>query len=305
LIEKLLKRMIFAAALCLCVLLFPLVAQCLEIVDDTGQTVSLERPATRIIPLYGAFAEMLYTIGAGSSIAARTQADQFPPEIVTLPSIGTHMRPNLELVIGLKPDLVIQSGSRREDALNLDSLRRAGIPVAVFAPKSFEEIFSTMQRLGVLSGREEEAKTAVSSLQSRLDAVTKQLEGAGKRQSAFFEVRGEPLTGAGRASIVHRILERVGALNVVDQEKAVVQYNFETLLLKDPDVYIIQEGPMNRKPLDPGERPHFARLKSVREGRVIFVDEMLFSRPGPRCVDAVEQLAAELYPDIFKGKNGG
>jgi iron complex transport system substrate-binding protein len=48
------------------------------------------------------------------------------------------------------------------------------------------------------------------------------------------------------------------------------------------------------------ERAHYDRLRSVREGRVLVVDEFLYSRPGPRCVDAVEDLASRLYPDRFK-----
>ena len=122
-----------------------------------------------------------------------------------------------------------------------------------------------------------------------------------ERDRVFFEVRGEPLTGAGKGSIVQDILLAVGAENALENEKAIVQYSFESLLLADPDVYIVQRGPMNRNPMDPRKRAHFDRLRCVRNGKIIFVDEFLFSRPGPRCVDAVEQLAAALYPEKFKG----
>jgi iron complex transport system substrate-binding protein len=69
--------------------------------------------------------------------------------------------------------------------------------------------------------------------------------------------------------------------------------------MEDPDVYIVQKGPMNRNPSLPSERTHFDRLKAIREERVLFVDELIFSRPGPRCVDGVELLAAKLYPERF------
>jgi iron complex transport system substrate-binding protein len=73
-----------------------------------------------------------------------------------------------------------------------------------------------------------------------------------------------------------------------------------TILMDDPEVYIVQVGPMNRTPPDPRKRTHFDRLRSVKEGRVIFVDELIFFRPSPRCVDAVEKLARELYPEQFR-----
>ena len=95
---------------------------------------------------------------------------------------------------------------------------------------------------------------------------------------------------------MQEILAAAGAENVIKSEKALLQYNFEALLVADPDVYIVQRGPMSHNPVPPGKRPHFEQLRSVRQGKVIFVDEYLFSRPGPRCVEAVEQLARELYP---------
>jgi iron complex transport system substrate-binding protein len=112
----------------------------------------------------------------------------------------------------------------------------------------------------------------------------------------FFEVRAEPLTAAGRGSIVQEILSAAGAQNVIQSEKAIVKYNFEALIMADPDVYIFQRGPMSHNPLSPGKQPHFDQLRSVGKGMVVFVDEYLFSRQGPQSIEAVEQLARELYP---------
>jgi iron complex transport system substrate-binding protein len=282
----------------LCMLPTPAAAT-IQIVDDLGKTVTLKDPPKRIIPLYGAFAEMLFTIGAGPRVIARTEADSHPSEIVRLPSVGTHMRPNVELIIGMKPDLVIQSGSRLDDMPELERVRAVGIPVAIFAPKSFEQVFYTMERLGVLTSESQTAQSAVADLRKRLETVRSRIADAGKATRVFFEIRAEPLTGAGRGGIVQQVLEAAGAENVVHVEKAIVQMNFETLLMEDPDVYIVQKGPMNRNPSLPSERTHFDRLKAIREERVLFVDELIFSRPGPRCVDGVELLAAKLYPERF------
>jgi iron complex transport system substrate-binding protein len=267
------------------------------ITDDLGHEISLQEPAKRIIPLYGAFAEMLFAMGAGKEVVARTQADQFPPEIITLPSVGTHMRPNVEMIIGLKPDLVVQSASRWEATADMARLQSAGIRVAVFSPNTFEEIFSTMERLAILVGRPEQGLEVVSTLQKRLAAVRNRVQLMKERPKLFFEVRPEPLTAAGRGSIVQGIITAAGAENVIKSDKALLQYNFEALMVADPDVYIVQRGPMSHNPLPPGKRPHFDQLRSVRQGKVIFVDEYFYSRPGPRCVEAVEQLARALFPE--------
>jgi iron complex transport system substrate-binding protein len=268
-----------------------------SVTDDLGQTITLAAPAQRVIPLYGAFTEVLSTIGAGNQLVARTEADQETPEILHLPAVGTHMRPNVEMIIALKPDLVIQSASRLMASPEIQRVIDAGIPVAVFAPNTFAEIFHTMERLGILTGRETAARDLVGQMTRRLASVQQHLAGVSRRLRVFFEVRAEPLSAAGRESLVQEILDAVNVENVVTVNKAIVSMDLERLLVENPDVYVVQRGPMNRNPVDPRERQHFDRIRAIQEGKVIFVEEPLYSRPGPRCVDAVEQLAAALYPD--------
>lgn len=295
------KRMALGIAVlgCWIGLAFPCAA--VEITDDLGQTITLARPARRIIPLYGAFSEMLFAIGAGRQIAARTQADQFPPEMANLPSVGTHMKPNVEMVLGLKPDLVIQSEARNAAGDEIRKIREAGIPVAVFGPGQFEDIFSVMRRLGILAGCEKEAEAAVAGLRARLQAVRARVGDVPRKRKVFFEVRSEPLAAAGQDSVVQQVIDAAGAENVVKSQRAIVQYNVETLLTNEVDWYVVQKGPMNRNPPEPARRTHFDRLRAVRDGKVFAVDELVYSRPGPRSVQAVEELARTLYPERFEG----
>lgn len=274
-------------------------AAALEITDDLGQAVKLAQSARRIIPLYGAFSEMLFAMGAGQQIAARTQADQFPPEITRIPSVGTHMKPNVEMILGLKPDLVIQSKARSSAGDEISKIRDAGIPVAVFGPERFEDVFSVMRRLGVLAGREGEAQAVIAGLEARLQSVRERIGCVAKPRKVFFEVRAEPLAAAGRGSIVQQVIEAAGAENVVKSPRAIAQISLETLLTEDVDCYVVQKGPMNRNPPEPSRRTHFDRLRSVRDNKVISVDELVFSRPGPRSVQAVEELARAIYPECF------
>ena len=292
-------RLISGLAIFLGICSIAVPARSIEIVDDLGQKIVLAKPAGRIIPLYGAFAEMLFSIGAGNAVIARTQADVFPPELAPLPSVGTHMNPNVEMILGLKPDLVILSASRRQETPEIARLTDSGIPVAVFSPKTFDEIFTVIERLGSISGHAQQASAFSANLAGRLGAVRDKLAGIKTRPRVFFEIRAEPLTGAGHGSIVDEILKAAGAQNALDSDKAIVQYSLEALLIQEPDFYIVQQGPMNRGPAPPEKRAHFDRLKCVREGRVLAADEFIFSRPGPRCVDAVERLAAALYPERF------
>ena len=138
-------------------------ASALEILDDQGRAVRLDRPAARVVALYGAFNEMLAGMGLEDRIVARTAADTEPPSIRTKPSIGTHMRPNLELILAQKPDLVLQMIGRAEAGEIPAALERYGVPTALFKVACFADLFSVYERLGVLMGAETEAAAAIAS----------------------------------------------------------------------------------------------------------------------------------------------
>jgi ABC-type Fe3+-hydroxamate transport system substrate-binding protein len=210
-----------------------------------------------------------------------------------LPVIGTHMRPNLERVISLAPDLILQMQGRDEAALAAAALADRGIPVAVFRVASFADLFSCIARLGVLSGEPEAARNLAASLSGRLEALKTQSAGLPGKPSVFFEVRYPNLLGAGGRSILTEIIAAGGGVNcLAGRGERLVRLNEEILLLLDPDIYLVQKGAMNPAPGHPGSRPLFQTLKAVRRGDVLFVSEDRFSRPGPAAVDAAEELAA-------------
>ena len=281
-----------------CLFLPKMAAAEVRVKDDLGQIISLEEPARRIISLYGAYSEILCAMGLEDRLVARTRADRFPPAILSKPSVGTHLRPNMELVLGLQPDLILQASGRKYGHEVIRQIEERGLVVASFQPTTFEELFSVIHRLGTLTGKEEAANRLVKQLRGRLQQLSQRLSGTEHRPSVFFEVRYPNLLGAGQLSIVNDVILKAGGINCLPHRKKLVRINIETLVGYNPEVYVVQEGPMNRNPADPKYRPNFRVLKAVEEDRVLFVDERIFSRPGPRSVEAVETLAAFLHPNL-------
>ena len=267
--------------------------------DDTGYEMQLKAPAKRIIALYGAFNELLLALGAGDSLAARTVADADIPGLAHLPAIGTHMRPNAELIVQQSPDLVIQLAGRNEALLQTEALCGLGLNVLIFEMNSFEQMFGVMEKLGQLTGREAEASKLIGAWQKRLADLEARYANQ-EPVSVFYEVRYPNLLAAGRGGIVDDIMAHAGARNVVTDEKKLVRFNEEALLAADPDAYLVQRGPMNPDPQPLDQRPHYKNLRAVRDGRVLTVDEDFFARPGPRSVDAAEALGRFLHPQAAR-----
>lgn len=261
-----------------------------RIVDDSGGAIVLERPAQRIIPLYAALGESLVAMGLSERIVAGTVSDDSLPG--SLPRVGTHMRPNLELIAGLKPDLVVQFEGRSEAGQLAESLNRLGIPVARFRIGSFAELFSCLDRLGVLTGEETKAEKLAASMRARLEQVRSQMSSFVKKPGIFFEIRYPNLLGAGGGSMLTDIIAAAGGENCLQTyQERMVRLSEETLTVLNPDIYLVQQGAMNKNPVSLKDRSHFRTLKAVADGQVFLVPESRFSRPGPQSVDAVEELA--------------
>lgn len=262
--------------------------------DDTGFTAHLPGPVSRVIALYGAFNEILLALDAGHVLAARTSADQ-SAALAHLPVIGTHMRPNAELVAAARPDVVLQMAGREEARLQAGNLRTLGMTVLTFEMNSFAQLFAVTETLGRLAGREERAAELVRGWRERL-ARLDALYGDRPRVRVFFEARYPNLLGAGRGGIASEIIARAGGENVLTEAQKLVRCSEEALLAADPDVYVVQIGPMNPAPPPPASRAHYKGLRAVRTGRVLMVPEDMYSRPGPRALDAAEELGRWLHP---------
>lgn len=265
--------------------------------DDRGVTVSLAAPPQRLISLSGGLTEILAALGLTDRIVARIQGDQTVPGV---PTVGTHLQPNVEMILALKPDLVVQGGVAK-GLPALERLMAEGVAVALFDPRDFTGLFSVIQRLGALTGRAEQAAKLVAGMDERLAEVARLVAGKPK-PTVFFEVRYPNLLAAGRGSLVSDVIARAGGVNVLDHPQKLVPYGLEALLQKNPEVYIIQRGPMNKSPEDLFSRPNFQELRAVKNRRVLVVEEDLFSRPGPRSAEAVALLAGFLHPKTGQGE---
>lgn len=270
----------------------------MAVTDDTGREIALERPARRVIALYGALNEILAGIGREGVIVARTNADKTPASIARLPVIGTHMRPNIEAVLAQKPDLVLQMAGRKESSLPVEALRQRGVRVAVFRANSFAELFSVIRRVGTLTGADAEAEALVRGQEARLAALDERAARAGTRPRVLFEVRSPNMLAAGSSGLVAELIRRAGGVNCVEERTKFARISEEEIVRLAPEAYLIQRGPMNPAPLPLARRPRLTSIPAAQSRRAWFVDERKYSRPGPQSVDAAEELFGLLHPEL-------
>jgi iron complex transport system substrate-binding protein len=274
----------------------------IRLTDDRGRQVWLARPARRIASLSPANSEILFALGCGRSVVLRDLASAYPPQVRKLPATNPFQL-SAEHVAGFKPDLVLLSHA---DPSRLAALRRLGLTVAVWEPRTFEDLYGNIQAVGRLCGAADRARALVRRMQARVAGVQRRVRGR-PRPRVYIETDGsDPLKPwtCSAASFVGNLLRLAGGRNLVQGiRRRYVQINAEEVLTGDPDVILMMDvdGRIRGRGLAIlRARPGWGALRAVRRGRIIdHINSDLLSRPGPRLVDGLEALARALHPEVY------
>lgn len=264
-------------------------------VDDFGDTVRLAAPARRVVSLNPVTTEFLFAIGAGEQLVGRTHWDLYPAEASAVPDVGNGMQPNVEAVLGQRPDLVIlyESGSNRGAVAQL---RAAGVMTLTLRTDRVSDLARVAPIIGAAVGRREAGIAAADSVARALDAVRAR-PAPMPRPRVFWHIWDAPVLTIGRGSYLSELLTIAGADNLFDDlETPSPQVSLEEIARRDPD--FILAGPTGAATI----RSHqgWATIRAVREGRVLVVDTTLVGRPGVRMGEAARHLRALILGDSVR-----
>ncbi|MDF1561418.1 MAG: helical backbone metal receptor [Deltaproteobacteria bacterium] len=236
--------------------------------------------------------EVLIALGAADRIVGVSRYDEFP-EVAKVTRIGGYVDPDLETILGLRPDLVVAEPSPGNERV-VRKLASLGIPVRVVHGASLAELRLQVEALARDLGRPEAGVRLLETLEERRLRVQLALAGAAPRR-ALLVVGHEPLVVAAPGSLAHELLELSGATNVVPPSASPYPvYALEAAIAAEPEVVLDFSG----RPLS--ERPaSLATLGAVKAGRWVQLADTSLLRPGPEVMHAVEVMARRLHPGRF------
>jgi len=264
-----------------------------------GRQVELQGPPRRIVPLAPSLTEILFALGAGDSVVGVTDYADYPPEAGGKPTVGGGVDPNLEVIVTLRPDLVLiaADANRWETLIQLEQLQ---IPVFGVKPAGVEGVLASIAKVGEAVGRQPQAEGLIAHMRRRMAAVSRKVRVL-VRPRVLYVVWIDPLIVAGGETVVDDLIHLAGGANIV-RTPGFPRYSLEELVLDPPDVILLaldRGGLHHEQALR--HLPGWREVRPVREGTIRVLDAGLMSRPGPRIVDAVELLARLLHPEAFPG----
>ena len=265
------------------------------VVDDFGDTVRFDAPAARIVSLNPVTTELLFALGAGDRLVGRTSWDLYPAAARAVPDLGNGMGPNVEAVLGQRPDLVVlyATPSNRTAA---SQLRRAGVMTVSIRTDLIADLGRVTPILARLIGDSALGALVVDTVNASLAAVRARADTA-TGPVAFWHIWDAPLMTIGGGSFLSELLTVAGVRNSFgDATAPSPQVSLEEVARRDPDV--ILAGPLAAAKIR--ATPAWASIRAVREERVLVVDTTLVGRPGVRMGEAARHLRALILGDSLR-----
>ncbi len=273
-----------------------------EVTDETGRKVRVPAVVRRIVSLAPSLTETVYALGAQERLVGVTDYCDYPAEARSKAKVGGAVTPSIEHIVALKPDLVLAQAHGMNRRETVEALERLDIPVFTTSARTVEELLGSVERLADVMGAAERGAVLLADLRARLAGLARRLEGRTPRK-VFFVVWYEPLISVGPQTFLADALRRAGAQSVVETSQDWPQVNLEELLRLQPEFLVFAsshtEG-VARTVESLREQRGWRALEAIQKKRIAGISDAV-NRPGPRLLDAIEQLARQLHPEAFPG----
>jgi iron complex transport system substrate-binding protein len=296
-------------------------------------------PAPRIVSLISSATEILYLLGLGDRVIGISHECDYPPEVALKPrltrslvesaassrDIDDHVRTlssnhsalytiDAEQLAALAPDLIITQAQcdvcavRYEDVVSTvrNSPRLGHTRILALNPRSLDDVFDDILRIGAATDAEPAARQALAKLRHRVDAVRSKTATIARSQLpriACLEWIDPPMLAA---NWTPELIQMAGAEPGLTQGGKHSTYaDWEQIVQYDPQAVVIMPCgfDLERAIVEAQVLPHVAgwgQLSAVRNRRVFAADgNAYFNRSGPRLVDSLEILAHLFHPELF------
>ncbi len=276
------------------------------VIDQSGRRIVVEKPYKKIISLYGAHTENLFSLGLDMEVIGVSRHENFPARALTKPVFSYHDDP--EKFLAARPDLVlVRPMIDRGYPQLVTRLEKSGITVVSLQPATVGEMYAYWKILGVLTGRQVLASEMIShfkNISSNFKAVAYSI--AVKKRIYFESIHSKMKTFSPDSMAIFA-LETAGGINVAGDAKPVrntniAGYGKERILSRAAqiDVYLAQYGAMNRPTVEMiKSESGFNAIKAVYDNQIFIIDEQIVSRPTLRLLEGIHKIGKILYPDVF------
>lgn len=283
------------------------------VTDSAGRQVEIPRQPQRVIVLNASNLELFYAVGG--KVVGRPTTEALPQAVKDavqqVPTVGITPNPNIEQIIGLKPDLILGVNMPFHHNL-IPVLDKAGIPILLQSLDNYQQIIDTLRFYGELTGKPDQADAQINQIQSRYEDIMNHNKDRVAPKVVVVWGSPESFNMATSRSFSGDLLKRLGAVNIADQgddgsgHMGYVPLSMEYVAKQNPDMIFLithsSDEKINEKFRNElANHPVWRGLKAVESNQVHQLPYRLFAvNPGTQVGEALTVLAGFLYPEVAK-----
>ena len=242
--------------------------------------------------------ETLFALGVGDEVVGVSSYDDYPPEVMKLPRVGSFLTPNLEAIAALRPTIVIGrsiSSNQRE----VQALRALGYEVLLIEDDSLPQIEQSIRTIGKRMGRKPRADAIIAGIEANVNDVRARVHPLPVRP-ALMLVGHQPIVAVGPGTFLDDLIKIAGADNIADATaQQWPQLSIEYIVAMRPEVII--DGQMGSDPQSPTQFwDAYPTIPAVKNHRVVGYPEDPTLHPGPRVGATLEMIAKLIHPEAWK-----
>ncbi|MQA37927.1 cobalamin-binding protein [Rugamonas aquatica] len=259
--------------------------------DDAGNSVTVAKPARRIISMAPHITELLFAAGGGERVVGVMNYSDYPEAAKRIPLVGSNATIDMEHVLALRPDLLVvwKSGNT---AGQLEQLKSLGIPIFYSDPQKLDAVATSLTRLGQLMDTGPAAQKAAQDYRQRI-AKLSATYAQRSTVRVFYQIWEKPLFTLSGEHIVSDALRVCGGQNVFAALKvAAPTVSTEAVLQENPEAIIggekhdAEAGINIWKP--------YKGMQAVQRGNLFMIDSETLVRATPRIADGIAVLCERL-----------
>lgn len=239
--------------------------------------------AERIVSLSPSGTEIIFALGLGDKLVGRTDFCTFPEEAKKIDSVGGFDGKSfsLENILAFNPDFVYLSNGMHNHLIN--SLENFGIQVYVSDINSIEDIFKEIISVSKLLNASEVGLNYVSKMKKELNNLKEDSSDV----NIYCEIFNSPFLTCGKKSFINDIIEYAGGKNIFYfLDSTYPQVSEESIIVNNPQIILApdySENDLNKI----YSRNGWQNIDAIKNKKVFSVSGDIFTRPGPRVLEAV------------------
>ena len=276
--------------------------------DRAGNDIIIPDKVERIVSMAPSTTRFLIDLGlADKIIAVDTNSSIYAASLTDAVQQFDMMAPDNEALVALEPDIIFTSGMSNiggEDVYK--PARDAGICVAdIPSSNSIIDITSDLEFIGYAVDEQDKAKELIDEFNKNIDYFLNTSKNITEKKKILFEISlpssdYPSIYTFGKGTYLDDMINYIGAENITGDQEGWVSISEEEAIAMNPDVIVTNVNYVDDAVNAIKTAQGWENVTAIQNNEVYYIDADASNQPNNHIVDAMLEMAKQVYPEYYK-----